>query len=159
MTRITTIIPLSIVAGLYIITANSQFEEEDDYKRDSLSSSDFLYTGTISYLAGVHEEALFRGWVMPVLMEWTDSPFWSNTLTSVGFSLAHLGSVDVPVVQLLLGWYLGYVSQSNQWTLSESIFIHAWWDVFALLGMYSIKRKDSKAKLPILWLPQLKFVF
>lgn len=157
--RPSTYIPLGIIAGYYLLLMNAEFDDDDDMKKDALSNSDVFYSGAVSYMAGVHEEALFRGWMMPCFMEWTGSELWSNGLTAATFALAHLGTVNVPLPQLILGWHLGNVTQNNDWTLSESIFIHAWWDVFALLASYQLKKNDEKAKLPVIWAPPLKFVF
>jgi hypothetical protein len=100
--------------------------------------SDGFYATSTSYCAGVGEEALFRGYIMPQFMEGLNSPFWSNTATAVIFGAAHLASDNkVPVGQFLFGWYEGWLSQKNNWTLSEGIFIHAWWDTILLLYQLS----------------------
>lgn len=160
LTRMSTIIPLGIIATYAMYVTGSNFDDDKEYEKDSLTRSDLFYSGAISYNAGVHEEAWFRGWFMPIFMEWTESELWSNTITAVIFALAHLNDQNQrPWPQLALGWHLGYVTQKNNWTLSESIFIHAWWDVFALLGQYQIKRKNPNAVLPIIWAPPLQIYF
>jgi membrane protease YdiL (CAAX protease family) len=159
LARPTTIVPLAIIATVYAMQTGATYEESDEYRKDKLDNSDIFYGSGISYLAGVHEEALFRGWMMPVFMQWTGSPFWSNTITASTFALAHLSTNGTPLPQLMLGWYLGWLSQRRQWTLSESIFIHAWWDVFALMGSYQVRRKEAEAILPVIWLPPLQMVF
>lgn len=119
-------------------------------------ASDGFYASTMSYTAGVGEEALFRGYVMPRLMESFDSPFWSNTTSSVLFGAAHIATDNkVPVSQFMFGWYLGWLSQRNQWTISEGIFIHAWWDAILLLYQLSDHTVISK---PVL-LPLLSTTF
>ncbi len=158
LTRATTLVPLGIAAGLHLMTVSSEIE---GIKRDSLSSADVFFAGAYSYNAGVHEEAVFRGWIMPVMMHWLGSEFWSNTATAGLFALAHMNNVEVPLPQLVLGWYMGYVTQQNQWSIAEAVFIHAWWDVFAFLTEFQITRLENRvdAKMPVLWLPPLALHF
>ena len=52
-----------------------------------------------------------------------------------------------------MGYYLGYLSQKNHWTLKEGIFIHAWWDLIAFTGSYLYDSRDKRSKgfyLPLL---------
>ncbi|MGE3760274.1 MAG: lysostaphin resistance A-like protein, partial [Pseudobdellovibrionaceae bacterium] len=122
----TTFIPLGVLA--YAIGSS-----RGEYKKRPLNSSDGFFAGGISYNAGVGEEALFRGYLMMNLRESWGSDFWSNAATATVFGLAHLSpSNRAPVAQLALGYYLGWITQRNDWTLSESIFLHAWWDVLAI---------------------------
>jgi membrane protease YdiL (CAAX protease family) len=162
LTRLTTILPLAIGAGLGALIVSSPPE---DYRRVRLTRSDAAFSAAYSYNAGTHEEAVFRGWLMPLMRESWGSDGWSNAAQAVLFALAHLNTNSTPVPQLLLGYHLGYVTQKNEWQLSESIFIHAWWDVFAFASEYMVektKKKDASTleapPLPI-WLPALTFVF
>ena len=158
--RRSTWIPLLVMAGLTGLVASVDFSDDDDFMRNQLDRSDYFFTGATSYMAGTHEEALFRGFMMPVLRESWGSDVWSNLATSGVFAAAHLGSVEVPIVQFSLGWYLGWLTQENEWTLGESIFIHAWWDVFALLTQYQIARREDPAVVaPVVWLPALRLAF
>ena len=154
-----TYIPLSVIASLFLYSLITEPTDDIGLKKDPLTSSDLFFASAISLNAGTNEEALFRGWMMPVLMEWTASPFWSNTLTALLFGAAHLGSVDTPWAQVLLGWHMGNVTIENGWTLSEAIFIHTWWDVLALLNVYTHKLKNKEAITEVLWLPTLKWHF
>ena len=159
--RPTTWVPLALIAGIGALSLTS---DEDTIGRHRLRSDDVFFSAAYSYNAGTHEEALFRGWMMPMAMEWTGSELWSNTGTAAVFALAHLGTVDVPVAQFLLGWYLGHLTQKNQWTLGEAIFVHTWWDVGAFLLSYHLYKKETKegsslAALPVLWLPRLTMAF
>lgn len=155
--RPSTYIPLGIISGIFLLTSNSEIE---NYEKKSITSSDAFYGSSFSYLAGTHEEALFRGWVMPSFRESTGSDLWSNLITSTIFAMAHLNTVSRPIPQLVLGWHLGNVSQKNNWTLSESIFIHTWWDVLAFINVYQFRyKKDNNVSQLPLMLPPLKFVF
>jgi membrane protease YdiL (CAAX protease family) len=114
---------------------------------------------------------MFRGWIMPVMYEAWDSPFWSNAAQSLLFAAAHLPTNPAPLPQLLLGYHLGNVTMKNQWRIGESVFIHVWWDVLAFAGAYHYKQKKDEddadstdgrirvAAAPVLWLPPLQFHF
>ncbi len=151
--RQTTWIPLVIAAGLGAL--GSQYFP-DRYERDPFSRSDAAYAQVFSYNAGVSEEAAFRGYLQPVLYESWNSPFWSNLTQATVFSLAHLGTNDRPFPQLGMGYYFGWLQQKRDWTLSEGIFIHAWWDVIVISTNYLVRLKaKDRAPAPILWLPTL----
>ncbi len=153
--RPTTYIPIigvALLAGLQLSNqTNGAFEN------NGFNVSDAGFAGGFSYLAGTHEEALFRGYLMPVTMEAWGSEFWSNTATALIFSLAHIsGDNPVPWPQFTLGWYLGYLTQKNDWTLAESIFVHTWWDVVAFTATYLDESKDPRYKtyyLPVATIP------
>ncbi len=141
--RPTTYIPIGFVA-LSVAFASSTGHQ--------MLLSDGFYSATTGYGAGVSEETLFRGYISPRLMQSFDSRFWSNTTTSLLFGAAHIASDNrVPVEQFLFGWYIGWLSQHNQWTISEGIFIHTWYDVILFLYTLSDHTNVSKSiSLPIL---------
>ena len=135
-------IPLLIALGLGVVDVTSNREP---LSHNSYNIQNAAFGTSFSYLAGTNEEALFRGWLMPVLQDRFDSNFWSNTATAGIFAAAHLGSVRVPIAQFLLGWHLGHVAQKNEWTLRESIFIHTWWDIILFTADYLEKSKNDPA--------------
>jgi membrane protease YdiL (CAAX protease family) len=143
------------------ILSQSAIDLEPTIQRDPLTVSDVFFTGAISYGAGVGEEAVFRGFLLPELRQALGSDFWSNAVTAVGFAAAHLGSVDRPIAQLALGYYWGDLTQRNNWEIAESIFIHTWWDVIAFLTVFQIKDKEpaSSAVRPALHLPPFELHF
>lgn len=157
--RASTWIPLGVIAGLAAMSHGAELEESSEFERRKLTRSDYFYTAGISYAAGTHEELLFRGWILPVTREMTGGNLSANLITTAAFALAHLGSTPIPVPQALLGFHLGWVTQQNNWTLSESIFIHTWWDVFAFLMQYELQKKDPRAAPAALWLPPFQLVF
>jgi hypothetical protein len=149
--RQTTWIPLLVAAGIGALVPNVLHE---DYQRDPYSTSDALYASAISYNAGVSEEALFRGYLQPVLYDGWRSSLGANAVQSVIFALAHRATVERPIAQAGMGFYLGWLQEKRNWTLSESIFIHAWWDVIALSSSYVFRLKDEKrGPPPVIWLP------
>ena len=162
LTRSSTYIPLGVV-GLYAALVLSISEEdaaESNLRKSVFSSEDAFYVGATSYNAGVWEEAFFRGWMMPVLMESMDSDLWSNVVSAGIFALAHAGSVQVPIAQALLGYHFGAITQDNGWTIGEAVFIHAWWDVIALGVSYHFEKIDPEQRVkPMLTLPPLLLSF
>jgi membrane protease YdiL (CAAX protease family) len=139
----TTFLPLLLVAGLAIA----------DQGKGSFTANDAAFVGGTSYNAGVGEEALFRGYFMPMFREGFGSNFWSNATTSVLFGAAHLGTVSFPLAQTAGGFYLGWLSQRNDWSLRQSIFIHAWWDVIALGAQVAHSKRGGYVSLPSLTIP------
>jgi membrane protease YdiL (CAAX protease family) len=161
LTRATTFIPLAVGAGLGVIILNS--EPPEGYEKAAFRSSDAFFTTAYSLNAGTHEEAFFRGYLMPVMSEYWGSPFLANLLQSSVFALAHISSNTRPLPQFFLGLHLGSVSQRRDWTLSEAVFIHTWWDIIAFGVAYHYKRQEPKGlasvALPVLWLPPFSMVF
>lgn len=151
LSRSSTYIPLGIIGALAAYSVKSK---TPGYVNVALRGTDYAFGAGYSYLAGTHEEALFRGWMMPLMREYVAGDTTSNILQSLIFALAHRGSVDLPITQLLLGYHLGYVTQRNGWSLGEAAFIHTWWDVIAFMAAYS--KRESPA---VLNLPTLSLVF
>jgi membrane protease YdiL (CAAX protease family) len=145
----TTLVPLGLLGGLTALAYK-------DIKLGSLDRSDYLFATGISYNAGTGEEALFRGWMMPLLMHYTGSGFWSNTITAGLFAAAHIsGDLKYPAAQFLLGWYFGWLTQKRHWTIEESVFIHTWWDIIvftATLAFDDDNSKDVKIQIPVFFL-------
>ncbi len=145
----TTFIPLAIVAALAVINHNSGSHTPGDF-----TLGDAAFTVGTSYNAGVGEEALFRGYMMPMFRQGVGSDFWSNASTSVIFGAAHLSSSNkAPVIQTLIGFYLGWLSQRNDWSLRQSVFLHAWWDVVAIGASMASQKNDAYIPLPALTIP------
>jgi membrane protease YdiL (CAAX protease family) len=158
LARSTTWIPLAIGGAISVLSLSSS---DAAHIPEVLKPQDYLYSGLFSYNAGTHEEAMFRGWIMPMFRHYTGSDLWSNVIGSSLFAVAHLSTVSVPLPQLLLGFHLGRVTQKNHWSIAESVFIHAWWDVFAFLTVYQTPKEDLKGlqrTMPFL-LPPLEWNF
>lgn len=156
--RPTTFIPLAIISGLSLISQRQPVDDASGLERSELTGEDAFYSGGFSYNAGTHEEAVFRGWLQPWLMQQWGSPFWSNSTQAVAFGMAHLNTNPLPVIQTLLGFHLGWVTQRNSYRIGEAVFIHAWWNVAAFLTSYSYREKQEAAgaimrRGPTYWLP------
>jgi membrane protease YdiL (CAAX protease family) len=135
--RPTTFIPLGILAGYvgWLVYDERQGHPRADW---AFTGDDVPFSAALSYNAGVTEEAAFRGYLLPVFYEYTHSFFLSNLLQAGLFGAAHYSGGPIPWPQALLGYYFGYLSERNHWTLSEGIFNHFWWDALLLTGSFLI---------------------
>lgn len=109
----------------------------------TFSADDLLFSWPLAYNAGVTEEALFRGWLLPVAYQYTGETWWlANGAQALLFGAAHYSSGNpFPWPQALLGYYFGYLTRKNGWTLSESIFVHSWWDAILFTAQYVTMRR------------------
>jgi len=135
--RPSTWIPLGALAGasaLGVSAYRADKESTPGLEWYDYTASDAAFTGALSMNAGVTEEALFRGYMQPLFHQWSGERAWiSNPAQSLMFASAHIGGVsNVPVAQALLGYYLGWVTQRNDWSLGHAVAIHFWWDVIAV---------------------------
>lgn len=148
--RPTTYVPLLVlVAGL------SLAHEKDSWQWEHYTLEDAGITAAVSYGAGVGEEAAFRGFFHPVLHEYMGERFWlSNSTQALVFGAAHIGPRNrFPLIQTLLGGYFGWMTRRNQWQIGEGIFLHAWWDVFAIGAEFATSGKVNQFRLPTLNIP------
>lgn len=155
-----------VLAGVFVYVSTKELLEKgsEKRKRSSFTLADAFFAPAFSYNAGLWEEATFRGWMMPVFKEYIGSDFFSNILSSALFAAAHISKANpVPLVQFFLGAYWGWVSQRNEWTLSETIFQHFWYDVIVFSTYYSLLESVDSSKIhavkPTIMLPPLTFVF
>jgi membrane protease YdiL (CAAX protease family) len=127
---------LGILTGTigYLVYNYRSDHEDADW---TFSGDDLLFSGGLAYNAGFTEEAVFRGWLLPVAYQYTGQRWWlANGLQAAFFGLAHYDKKNNPVPwpQTLLGYYFGYLTRKNGWSLSEAIFVHTWWDAVLFLG-------------------------
>ncbi len=148
-----TLLPLGTLTAIVLLT-----QQSEGYQADSFTRSDGAFVGAFSYNAGTSEEALFRGWLMPYVAQQTGSLFWSNMFQSSLFALAHTNQTSFPIFQFGLGYYLGWLTQHQGWSIKESVFIHTWWDVVAFAAVYS-KKKKAVTPGQVVWLPALRLAF
>lgn len=124
LVRPTTFIPLLLLATLGSVGLDPHAYMNGD---------DVAFVGGLSYNAGVGEEAFFRGYFFPYFRQSFGSTFWSNSAQATVFGLAHLSATNsFPIAQALMGYYLGWLTERNEWTLGQSIFVHTWWDILAI---------------------------
>lgn len=145
MTRSTTLIPFLIAVGLGV----SGYNESPTPDHFDLRPIDGFASSYNSYAAGVSEEAVFRGWMQPMLYENTKSYWLSNSIQAVIFGYAH---GPAPYPQLAFGFYAGWLATENGWDIGETIFIHTWWDLILMTASYARTRsltKDFNIQLPL----------
>ncbi len=100
----------------------------------------------VSILAGVGEEALFRGVLQGVFGEWLG--VWGGlAITSVLFGLAHLVTAEYAILAGLIGVYLGSLALAHQ-NLAVPMLIHALYDFVALTYLVSRFRRRGKNPEP-----------
>ena len=147
-------IPLSVVAGIAVAQFSSMSLSDDEARPPG------YFIPLISYGAGVGEEAYYRGWMQPLLTDQTKNPFLSNLATSLIFALAHKSSDNpTPWIQFLMGYYFGWLTERNEWTLKQAIFVHAWWDVIAFTPLLAQIGPATPERDRVLWLPPLYLTF
>ncbi len=110
--------------------------------------NDLFYAGTVSYMNAVGEEALFRGWVLPVMKHYIGVDSWSIGVTAGLSSIYHGMRFKHWVSALALGAYLGWLTQRNDYAIAQGIFIHTWWDVIAFMSDYAYNREQAFLSLP-----------
>jgi membrane protease YdiL (CAAX protease family) len=101
------------------------------------------FAGSISLNAAVGEEALFRGWLLPMLTE-KSGRFWvANGLQAAIFGGLHASQADsFAFVIGLGGLYNGWVTRRNDWSIREVIFQHFWYDVAVITA--ELLRDDAR---------------
>jgi membrane protease YdiL (CAAX protease family) len=104
---------------------------------------DAAFAASFSMHAAVGEEALFRGWVLPLLHERTGEWFWvANGVQAGLFGAAHLPDANwyAAVIGAWAAWE-GWIVRRNQWSVRESVFHHFWYDVAVVTA--SMLRDDT----------------
>lgn len=145
-------IPGILVADVLIASLFNYGNEDNQNVSWHVKGTDFLFAGALSAGAGISEEAVFRGWLMPATNYYVKAPWASNLITAVLFGAAHFGGDNTfPLPQALAGYYFGWVAQRNDWAIGESIFIHTWVDVIAFLVGYATS--DDNIKNRTFYLP------
>jgi membrane protease YdiL (CAAX protease family) len=127
--RWTTWIDLAHTALVTAILVRTETEPGAQYL--PFRTSDGAFVAAFSYNAGVGEEALFRGWLYPMLYQNLGRRFWlANGLQAGTFGALHApqaGSFALVIASSAL--YEGWVTRRNGWSIRESVFHHFWYDV------------------------------
>ena len=154
LARPTTYIPLLIGLGLHLAIPTNLYQESFS---GSLFPKDIVFATGISLNAGVGEEAFFRGYLMPALTQWWSSPLWANIAQTAVFGALHISNGGgAGPFQAVGGFYWGWLTQRNGWSIGEAAFGHFWWDVLVLsAGLYRANINSNE----IVWLPKISLVF
>ncbi len=117
-------------------------EFADRVIRPLFSQCSVLDLAFISLLAGVGEEFLFRGVLLPVLVQWAGSVWIGILLASVTFGLLHPMTVAYFVLTSLVGIYLGVVTYYFGNVL-DVIVVHALYDFLALVVLVKFSKPSQ----------------
>ena len=99
------------------------------------ASSHIAALALVSVLAGIGEEALFRGVLQGLFTEWLG--VWSAlAVTSVLFGLAHFVTSGYAILAGLIGVYLGALTLAHH-NLLVPMVVHALYDFVALTYLVS----------------------
>lgn len=138
-----------LVAGL-VVSGRSPGVEYEPFR-----AHDVAFTASLSLNAGVGEEALFRGWLLPMLHQKTGQRFWlANTLQAGTFGAMHPNAGGFAVV--IAGWalYEGWLTRRNDWSVRESIFHHFWYDVAVVIATFLADERGARVQLTF---PTIRF--
>ncbi|HEX9282421.1 MAG TPA: CPBP family intramembrane glutamic endopeptidase [Gemmatimonadales bacterium] len=119
------------LAHAAVVTALVLAETEPGARYVPFRTRDGAFVASFSYNAGVGEEALFRGWLYPVLHQKLGRRAWlSNGVQAAVFGGLHVSqagpfALDITASALYEGW----LTRRNGWSIRESIFHHFWYDV------------------------------
>jgi membrane protease YdiL (CAAX protease family) len=145
---------LTLLAGGLV--AVERHGDDDPFAR--VRSHDVVFGGQLSYQAGVAEEALFRGYLLPVLQQHTGEAKMANVIQAAIFGGLHYSKDNpVPVVQTALGFLTGAVVQKRGGSIREGVFLHFWWDVAAVTAELLVQKSASKDR--VLRLPTIHVRF
>jgi membrane protease YdiL (CAAX protease family) len=93
--------------------------------------------GLLSVLAGIGEEALFRGVLLGAITGWTSVPI-AVVATAAAFGLAHLISAHYAILAGLIGLYLAWITVFAQNTFPAMV-AHATYDFVALVYLVRVR--------------------
>lgn len=133
-----------LAAGLLLFT----FLGGEHKQGGSATLNDLFYSGTVSYMNAVGEEALFRGWVLPVMKYYVGEDSWAIGISAGLSSVYHGMRLKHWVSSLALGAYLGWLAQRNHYSIAQGIFIHTWWDLISFFSDYAYNREQAFLSLP-----------
>jgi membrane protease YdiL (CAAX protease family) len=153
LTRWTTWIELAYTGALAFIVLN---ERDPGVAYEPYKARDAAFLTGVSLTAGVGEEAMFRGWLLPVLHQNTGGRFWlSNGIQAAVFGGLHLPQAK-EFAAVIAAWavYEGWLTRRNGWDIRESIFHHFWYD--AIVGT-AIFLADERGPGLVVRFPTISF--
>lgn len=109
-----------------------------------LSASVIGTSSSFGFNAGLDEAPLYRGWLLPGDGEDDRGDSGGHILAGSLFGVVQVpGRKTFPWSQALFSLYAGFITQRDDWRLSEMIFAHAWYDVAIFLLNYSLRPEDG----------------
>lgn len=129
--RWTTWIDLAHTALVTVIFVRTKTAPDAQYL--PFRTRDGAFVAAFSYNAGVGEEALFRGWLYPMLYQRLGRRAWlANGLQAGAFGALHAPQAGTFALDIAgSAFYEGWLTRRNGWSIRESVFHHFWYDVAA----------------------------
>jgi membrane protease YdiL (CAAX protease family) len=126
------------------ITAIVLSDREEGVEYEPLKARDVAFTTGLSLYAGIGEEALFRGWLLPLFHQSLGERFWvANGVQALLFGAGHVGTAS-EYAAVIGGWalYEGWLTRRNDWSIRESIFHHFWYDVAVVTAEFVTDQRE-----------------
>jgi hypothetical protein len=145
------------LAQTAVITALVLSERKSGSQYHAYRGRDALYATSLSMNAAAGEEALFRGYLLPMLYENTGGHFWvANGAQATLFGAGHIADAELAGVAFIAAWGLweGWVTKRNDWSIRESIFHHFWYDVAIVTASLIVQEKDLAVRI---YFPTIRF--
>lgn len=138
-----------VVAGVLLGGRDAGIEYEPFRARDA------AFAASLSLNAGVGEEAVFRGWLLPILHQRFGERFWlANSTQGVIFGALHPQAGAFAAVIAAWALYEGWLTRRNDWSVRESIFHHFWYDVAISAAEFLTDEREARIRLT---LPTIRF--
>jgi len=121
----------------------------------STPGHDIAFAAALAYNAGIGEEMVFRGYLMPVLQQHLGDRAWlANGLQALAFAADH-GEFSPSAFAAHAGYglYAGFVVQRNRGSLRQAVFNHFVWDLIAVSGAFLTRQRDrtrAQLSLPVM---------
>lgn len=142
----TTLLPLVSGLAIYFLL---------DSKKGTGTPADFgdlFYASTMSYMTGVSEELLFRGYLMPMIYNYSQNDALSILGQGAAYGIAHGLRFNHFITAFAFGLYSGWIVQKQEWKIGEMIFVHTWLDIMAFIADFAAHREPSFLSIPLVQL-------
>jgi Type II CAAX prenyl endopeptidase Rce1-like len=95
---------------------------------------DGAFATSLAFGAGTGEEAAFRGWLYPLLYQNLGRRAWlANGIQATIFGGLHVPQAGVFAADIAAwGFYEGWLTRRNGWSVRESVFHHFWYDAVVI---------------------------
>lgn len=110
--------------------------------------NDGAYVVSLSMNAGVGEEALFRGWLLPMLYQNLGGRFWlANGLQATMFGALHPRASWFAMFITASAAWEGWLVRRNDWSIRESVFHHFWYDVAIVTAALLTDERGTEVRI------------
>jgi hypothetical protein len=135
------LVPTALVTSALLVGEGTRYP---------LHGHDVAYASSIGLAAAVGEEAFFRGYLLSMLYQKTGRRFWlANMIQGTLFWGVHGFSAPTLLLVAPSGYYQGWVTKRNGWSVRESIFAHFWYDVALASAAFAFDRDtDLRVTFP-----------